>query len=382
MFESLIRFVREQYSTNDFIPLHAPVFRGRERELVLHTIDSTFVSSVGAYVDRFEEGIAAFTASPRGVAVMNGTAALHIALKLAPVVPGDLVVTQSLTFVATCNAIAYCGAEPLFVDVDRHTLGLSPTALEAWLSEHALIDDHGDCRTRVGHRRIRACLPMHTFGHPVELDTLMAVCERWNLVLIEDAAESLGSYYKGRHTGTFGRTGVLSFNGNKILTTGGGGMLLTDDVTGKRAKHLTTTAKIPHPYEFVHDEVGYNYRLPNLNAALGCAQLEQLPAFLASKRTLASRYIEFFKGSPLQPIVEPNYCSSNYWLNGVICEDGVQRDALLKSTNDAGVMTRPIWTLMTRLPLYANALRGPLDNAHWLEARVVNLPSSVLPAGA
>jgi aminotransferase in exopolysaccharide biosynthesis len=381
MFDSLICFVRDQYRTKDFIPLHAPVFRGRERELVLDTIDSTFVSSVGAYVERFEKDMALFTASPRAVAVMNGTAALHIALKLADVVPGDLVVTQSLTFVATCNAISYCSAEPLFVDVDRHTLGLSPTALDAWLSENALIDDQGDCRTRIGHRRIRACLPMHTFGHPVELDALITVCERWHLILVEDAAESLGSYYKGRHTGNFGRIGVLSFNGNKIMTTGGGGMLLTDEIIGKRAKHLTTTAKIPHPYEFVHDEVGYNYRLPNLNAALGCAQLEQLPAFLAAKRTLAARYIEFFKDSDLQPIVEPNDCSSNYWLNGVICQDVAQRAALLKSTNDAGVMTRPIWTLMTRLPLYTNALRGPLDNAEWLEARVVNLPSSVLPVG-
>ena len=379
MFDSLIRFVRDQYRTDEFIPLHAPVFRGRERELVLATIDSTFVSSVGAYVDRLEKDMAAFTASPRAVAVMNGTAALHIALKLAGVLPGDLVVTQSLTFVATCNAIAYCSAEPLFVDVDRHTLGLSPAALDAWLTEHALIDDHGDCRTRVGQLRIRACLPMHTFGHPVELDALIAVCERWHLILIEDAAESLGSYYKGRHTGNFGKIGVLSFNGNKIMTTGGGGMLLTDEDIGKRAKHLTTTAKIPHPYEFVHDEVGYNYRLPNLNAALGCAQLEQLAAFLASKRTLAARYIEFFKDSDLQPIVEPVGCRSNYWLNGVICQDGAQRDALLKATNDAGVMTRPIWALMTRLPIYANALRGPLDNAEWLEARVVNLPSSVLP---
>ena len=265
------------------------------------------------------------------------------------------------------------------MDVDRHTLGLSPTALDAWLSEHALIDDHGDCRTRIGHRRIRACLPMHTFGHPVELDALITVCQRWHLILIEDAAESLGSYYKGRHTGNFGMIGVLSFNGNKIMTTGGGGMLLTDEATGKRAKHLTTTAKVPHPYEFVHDEVGYNYRMPNLNAALGCAQLEQLSAFIASKRVLAERYIEFFNGGDIRPIVEPDDCRSNYWLNGVICQDGAQRDALLKATNDAGVMTRPIWALMTRLLIYVNALRGPLDNAEWLEARVVNLPSSVLP---
>lgn len=377
MFDRLVRFVREQYRTQEFIPLHAPVFKGRERELVLDTIESTFVSSVGAYVERFETDMATYTGSPRAVAVMNGTAALHIALKLADVQQGDLVVTQSLTFVATCNAIAYCGAEPLFIDVDRHTLGLSPTALDAWLSEHAVIDDAGDCRTREGRRRIRACLPMHTFGHPADLDGLLEVCGRWHLVLVEDAAESLGSTYKGRHTGTFGQLGVLSFNGNKIMTTGGGGMILTDEAIGRRAKHLTTTAKIPHPYEFFHDEVGYNYRLPNLNAALGVAQLEQLPAFVKAKRALAARYIEFFAGSDLQPIVEPAQCRSNYWLNGVVCETPELRDALLKATNDAGVMTRPIWTLMNRLPLYQHALRGPLDNAQWLEARVVNLPSSV-----
>lgn len=380
MYDRLISFTREQYATNEFIPLHAPVFRGRERELVLDTINSTFVSSVGAYVDRFERDTAAFCGSPQAVAVMNGTAALHIALVLAGVQRDDLVVSQSLTFVATCNAIAYCGAQPLFIDVDRRTMGLSPTALEAWLQEHALIDEAGECRTREGHRRIRACVPMHTFGHPVDLDALVDVCVRWHLVLIEDAAESLGSYYKGRHTGTFGRIGVLSFNGNKIMTTGGGGMVLTDEELGKRAKHLTTTAKVPHPYEFFHDQVGYNYRLPNLNAALGCAQLEQLPAFLESKRVLAQRYIAFFEGSDLQSIVEPEHCHSNYWLNGVICESPEQRDALLKATNDAGVMTRPIWALMTRLPAHANALCGPLENAQWLEARVVNLPSSVLPA--
>ncbi len=377
MFDKLIQFVREQYGTDQFIPLHAPRFAGRERELVMDTIDSTFVSSVGSYVDSFEREMAEYTGAPRAVAVMNGTAALHIALKLAGVGQGDLVVTQPLTFVATCNAIAYCGAEPLFIDVDRHSLGLSPIALDAWLTENALIDDAGLCRTIKGHRPVRACLPMHTFGHPADLDGLLEVCQRWKLVLIEDAAESLGSLYKGRHTGTFGDIGVLSFNGNKIMTTGGGGMILTDDITGSRAKHLTTTAKVAHPYEFVHDEIGFNYRLPNLNAALGCAQLEQMPAFLASKRALAGRYIAFFQNSDLEPIVEPDDCHSNYWLNGVICKDLAQRDALLKSTNEAGVMTRPIWTLMTRLQIFQHALRGPLEMAEWLEERVVNLPSSV-----
>lgn len=379
MFNALIDFVREQYRSTDFIPLHAPVFSGNEREYVVDTIDSTFVSSVGAYVDRFERDMAAYTGAARAVATVNGTAALHIALKLAGVESGDLVITQPLTFVATCNAIAYCGAEPVFVDVDRHTLGLSPQALDHWLSDHARVDGDGVCRTRADAKVIRACLPMHTFGHPADLDGLVEVCARWHVALVEDAAESLGSLYKGRHTGTIGRLGTLSFNGNKIITTGGGGMILTDETLGARAKHLTTTAKRPHPYEYVHDEIGYNYRLPNLNAALGCAQLEQLEAFVATKRGLASRYAAHFSGSDLQFVTEPEGCRSNYWLNAVVCDTRDQRDALLKSTNDAGVMTRPIWALMNRLPAYAHCRQGPLTQAQWLEARVVNLPSSVLP---
>lgn len=379
MFNALIDFVREQYRSTDFIPLHAPVFSGHERQYVVDTIDSTFVSSVGAYVDRFERDMATYTACARAVATVNGTAALHIALKLAGVESGDLVITQPLTFVATCNAIAYCEAEPVFVDVDRHTLGLSPQALDHWLSEHARVDDDGVCRTLSDAKAIRACLPMHTFGHPADLDGLVEVCARWHVALVEDAAESLGSLYKGRHTGTIGRLGTLSFNGNKIITTGGGGMILTDETLGARAKHLTTTAKRPHPYEYVHDEIGYNYRLPNLNAALGCAQLEQLEAFVATKRELASRYAAHFSGSDLQFVAEPEGCRSNYWLNAVVCESREQRDALLKSTNDAGVMTRPIWALMNRLTAYAHCRQGPLTQAQWLEARVVNLPSSVLP---
>ncbi|EAR23499.1 LegC family aminotransferase [Nitrococcus mobilis] len=381
MFESLIRFVREQYRTNEFIPLHAPVFNGRERDCVIDTIDTTFVSSVGAYVDRFERDVATYTGSARAIATVNGTAALHVALRLAGVQAGDLVLTQPLTFVATCNAIAYGGAEPVFIDVDRGTLGLSPIALEAWLSERAFIDDAGCCRLKAGLRPIRVCLPVHTFGHPADLDGLLGVCQRWNLFLIEDAAAAVGSFYKGRHTGTFGRLGVLSFNGNKIITTGGGGMLLADDALGTRAKHLTTTAKQPHPYEYIHDELGYNYRLPNLNAALGCAQLEQLERFISQKRKLAARYATELNGSALQFVTEPMGCRSNYWLNAVLCEDRMQREALLTATNAAGVMTRPAWQLMNRLPMYHDCLRGALDNAEWLEARVVNLPSSVLPDG-
>lgn len=379
MFDALIQFVREQYRSNAFIPLHAPVFPGREREYVADTIESTFVSSVGAYVDRFERDMAAYTGSQRAVATVNGTAALHVGLQLADVQPGELVITQPLTFVATCNAIAYCSAEPVFIDVDRHTLGLSPAAMNDWLEEHALLADDGLCRTKSDDKVIRACVPMHTFGHPADLDGLVAVCARWNLVMVEDAAESLGSFYKGRHTGTFGALGTLSFNGNKIITAGGGGMILASAELGAHAKHLTTTAKQPHPYEFVHDEVGYNYRLPNLNAALGCAQLEQLEDFITNKRELAARYAELLKGSDLQFVTEPAECRSNYWLNGVVCDSREHRDALLKATNAQRVMTRPIWTLMNHLPIYAHCRRGALTNAEWLEARVVNLPSSVLP---
>jgi aminotransferase in exopolysaccharide biosynthesis len=376
MFNTLVQFVRDQYRTTEFVPLHAPIFDGREREYVLETVESTFVSSVGAFVDRFERDMAVFTQSPRAVATVNGTAALHIALRLAGVVAGDLVITQALTFVATCNAIAYCGAEPVFVDVDRATLGLSPLAMEAWLQQNATLGSDGVCRTKENGRILRACVPMHTFGHPVDLDSLVSLCARWNIALVEDAAESLGSLYKGRHTGTFGMLGVLSFNGNKIITTGGGGMILANEAIGARAKYLTTTAKVPHPYEYVHDEIGYNYRLPNLNAALGCAQLEQLGKFVNAKRMLASRYAALLEGTSLQFVTEPAECHSNYWLNAVICEDRAQRDALLKATNDQGVMTRPIWTLMNRLPAFAHCARGDQTNAEWLEARVVNLPSS------
>lgn len=378
MLERIVTFVRDHYGTDEFIPLHAPVFSGHEREYVTATIDSTFVSSVGAYVDRFEQDMAQFTGSPRAVATVNGTAALHMALKLVGVEQGDLVITQPLTFVATCNAINYCGAEPVFVDVDRETLGLSPKAVEFWLQENAFVNDNGECRLRDDGRVIRACVPMHTFGHPADLDGLVEVCDRWHLQMVEDAAESLGSLYKGRHTGTFGSLGTLSFNGNKIITTGGGGMILAAERLAERAKHLTTTAKKPHAFEYIHDEVGYNYRLPNLNAALGCAQLEQLNQFVNEKRDLADHYAALFKGSEYRFVIEPEECFSNYWLNAVICEDKQRRDELLEVTNAAGVMTRPIWALMNHLPMYRSCLKGDLTNAEWLEARVVNLPSGIV----
>jgi aminotransferase in exopolysaccharide biosynthesis len=377
--DGLIKFIRDYFGTNDFIPLHAPVFSDREKEYVLDTIDSTFVSSVGAYVDRFEHDIAGYTGSTKAVATVNGTAALHIALKLAGVEAGDLVVTQPLTFVASCNAISYCDAEPVFVDVDRHTMGMSPVAMEAWLLENALVGDDYLCRTKADNKVVRACVPMHTFGHPVDIDGLVDVCDRWKIALVEDAAESLGSKYKGRHTGSFGLLGTLSFNGNKIITTGGGGMILADEELAVRAKHLTTTAKVPHSFEYIHDEVGYNYRMPNLNAALGCAQLEKIENFVMAKRELADQYSALLKGSELEFFAEPADCRSNYWLNAVICQSSDHRKALLESTNELGIMTRPVWALMTHLKMYSQCRKGDLANCEWLETRVVNLPSSVLP---
>ena len=374
----LIRFIRDYFGTSGLIPLHQPVFLARDREYVVDCIDSTFVSSVGSYVDEFEQALASYTAAPKAVATVNGTAALHLALKCTGVAPGDLVITQPLTFVATCNAISYCGAEPIFVDVDRNTLGLSAKAVQQWLEEHAALADDGFCRTRDDRRIIRACLPVHTFGHPVDLDGLSQVLRDWNIVLVEDAAESLGSFYKGKHTGTFGRFGTLSFNGNKIITTGGGGALLTDHADGKVVKHISTTAKKSHPFEYDHDEVAYNYRLPNLNAALGCAQLERLPYYLAVKRALAEAYKNELSSSDFVFVCEPKNCRSNYWLNAVTCEDEKHRNAFLKITHKHGIMTRPIWKLMSHLKMFRHCRSGDLSTAKWLEARIVNLPSGVV----
>jgi len=373
----LIKLVREIYSTNEFIPLHAPIFSGNEQKYVTETITSTFVSSVGKFVDEFEQNIQQVTGTARAVATVNGTSALHSALYLAGIQAGDLVITQALTFVATCNALYHMGAKPIFIDIERNSFGLCPAATEQWLSDNAVLDDKGQCRHKQSQAAIKAIMPMHTFGHPAQLDELLEVCQNWNLTLIEDAAESLGSYYKGKHTGTLGRFGALSFNGNKVITTGGGGMLLCQSKEdGDRAKHVTTTAKAPHPYEFYHDEPGFNYRMPNLNAALGCAQIEQLKAKLASKRKIAQQYAEFFKDSDYRFVEEPDYAQSNYWLNAVVCPNSEARDSLLKTTNDAGVMTRPVWQLMHRLPMFANELKGDLSNSEWAEARLVNLPSS------
>ena len=377
---AVIALVRAMYGEGA-VPLHRPVFAGPEKDWLAQCIDSNFVSSVGARVVEFEQRIAAFTGSAFAVATVNGTAALHIALQLAGVGPGDEVLSQALTFVATCNALSYTGAHPVFVDVDRDTLGMSADAVRRFLREHAQVRDGQAFNRRTG-RRIAACVPMHTFGLPCRIEDIVAACDEYGIPVVEDAAESLGSYVGPRHTGTFGRLATLSFNGNKVITTGGGGMIVTDDAElARRAKHLTTTAKIPHPYEFVHDEVGYNYRMPNLNAALGCAQMEQLPGFLAVKARIAARYAAFCAGAGVDMARARPGTTANHWLNAIVLGSEAERDDFLARTNAAGVMTRPIWTLMTALPMYSACEHDGLEHSRWLEDRVVNLPSSV-PEGA
>ena len=377
MYEKIVTFIQDTFATKNFIPLHEPRFIGNEKKYLNECIDSTFVSSVGAYVDRFEKEFALHVGSKYAVATVNGTAALHVSLVLMDVGENDEVITQPLTFIATCNAITYCGAKPIFVDVDKETLGLSPVALRTFLDKNAQIKEN-QCINKTTGKIIKACVPMHSFGHPCKIDALKAICDTWYITLIEDAAESLGSYFKGQHTGTFGKVGAFSFNGNKIITSGGGGVIVTDDeVLAKRAKHLTTTAKVPHKWEFVHDEVGFNYRLPNLNAALLVAQLEQVSYFLENKRALAKIYEDFFDDLGVKCIKEPKDSKSNYWLNAIMLEDKEQRDLFLEYTNSHGVMTRPIWTLMNKLEMFKTSQCGDLSNAIYLEERIVNIPSSV-----
>ena len=380
MYNEVIAHIRSLFNGGeDLIPLHAPYFGGNEKKYLLDTIDSTFVSSVGAYVTRFEEMMVEITGAKYAIATTSGTAALHLALIVAGVKPGDEVITQPLTFAATANAIAHASASPVFVDVDRDTMGMSPMALKAFLEEHVTLKDGIAINIHTGNR-IAACVPMHTFGFPLRIDEVQKICSEYNIVLIEDAAESLGSTYKGKHTGTFGLMGTFSFNGNKTVTCGGGGAIVTNDETiAKHAKHLSTTAKVPHPWEFVHDEVGYNYRMPNLNAALACAQLEQLPAILANKRALAETYNAFFRESNINFVNGIAESSPNYWLNTIIFDGLEARDGFLRETNAEKVMTRPIWRLMNKLPMYAKCVRGNLANAEWLEERVVNIPSSYRP---
>jgi perosamine synthetase len=379
MYTDIIKYIRELYKTEHFIPLHEPRFVGNEKKYLNDCIDSTFVSSVGKYVDQFEETTARYTGAGHAVVCVNGTEALHLALILCGVKPDDEVITQSLTFIATANAIVYTGAKPVFLDVDMETMGLSPASVEEFLEENGELRNDGSCYNKKTGKRISACVPMHTFGHPVKIEALVAVCKAWHIPVIEDAAESIGSTYKGKHTGTFGKIGILSYNGNKIITTGGGGMLLTnDEPLAKMAKHLSTQAKIPHPWEYAHDYVGYNYRMPNINAAIGLAQMESLDAFLVKKRELAAAYKLFFDAMGINFFNEPQDCKSNYWLNVIILENRQARDKFLEQSNGEQVMTRPIWKLMNKLPMFTNCQTDSLKNALWLEDRVVNIPSSVI----
>lgn len=361
------------------IVLHEPRFAGNESAYLKECLDSTYVSSVGKFVDRFEEELAAFTGAERAVAVVNGTAALHVALRLAGVKPGDEVLVPALTFVATANAVTYCSAVPHFVDSEECTLGIDAEKLRDYLGS---VSDmrNGQLVNRETGRVIRALVPMHVFGHPSDVDGLLGVARNFNLAMVEDAAESIGSYYHGRHTGTFGMMGTLSFNGNKTITTGGGGAIVTNDSElALKAKHLTTTAKLPHRWNYEHDQVGYNYRMPNINAALGCAQLEQLPGFLEGKRELYQRYREAFEPiEGVQIMGDPAGCRSNYWLQTLVLDESTTsiRDEILQQTNDVGIMTRPAWTLINELAPFKDCPSMDLDIARSLERRLISLPSS------
>ena len=377
-YKKITDFIHDLYGAKDFVPLAVPVFIGNEKKYLNECIDTTFVSSVGKFVDRFEEETAKYTGAKRAVVCVSGTNALHMSLMLAGVERDDEVLTQALTFIATCNALSYIGAHPVFIDVDRDTMGLSPGAVREWLAKNSE-QKNGECYNKNTGRRVKACVPMHTFGHPVHLEELVEVLNEYHIELVEDAAESIGSLYKGKHTGTFGKVGALSFNGNKTITTGGGGMMLFNDKElGAYAKHITTQAKIPPRCEFKHDHIGYNYRMPNINAALGCAQLEHIEEYVASKRETAKAYEEFFKNIPeIEFFVDTPDTRSNYWLNVVILKDKDAQQDFLEYTNDNGVMTRPIWELMNRLPMFEKCENDGLKNTIYFADRVVNIPSSV-----
>ncbi len=378
MYKDVVTFIQKIYKTIGPISLHEPRFIGNEKKYLNESIDSTFVSSIGKFVDEFEEKMASYTGAKYAVATSSGTSALHVSLLLANVNQNSEVITQPLTFVATCNAISYCGAQPIFLDVDKDTMGLSPSALKYFLENNTTIKNQ-QCVNNKTSKVIKACVPMHTFGHPCRIDEIKEICDKHYIFLIEDAAESVGSTYKDRHTGTFGQVGVMSFNGNKIVTAGGGGCIVTNDKTlAKKAKHLTTTAKVPHKWDFDHDMVGYNYRMPNLNAALLVAQLENLDNFISSKRKLANVYEAFFSDADYAFIKEPMESKSNYWLNSILLKNKQQRDEFLDETNSSGIMTRPIWTLMNKLSMFEHAQCSSLTNSEWLEDRVVNIPSSVI----
>ncbi len=376
-FEKEIKFIKDIYSYRKTVPLHEPCFKGKEREYVNAAIDSTFVSSVGEYVNRFETMVSDFTGIKYACAVSNGTSALHTALVSVGTGYGDYVITQPLTFVATVNAISYCGAEPIFLDVEKDTLGLSPEALEQFIHRHTTFKDNR-LINKESRKPIRACLPVNIFGHACRMDRIVEICSEYNLPVIEDCAESLGSFYLEQHTGSFGVCGTFSLNGNKIVTSGGGGVIVSNNKTlARTVKHLSTTARISAGYEFIHDQIGYNYRMPNLNAALACAQMENLSDFVENKRVLAAAYASFFKDSVLDFFLEPKGCRSNYWLNAVLAEDEKMRDRFLEEANCAGILARPVWRLISSLPMYKNCTADSLETARDFEKRIVNIPSSV-----
>lgn len=378
MIKDIIKLIKTKYNSSNYICLHEPVFRGNEKKYLEECIDSTYVSSVGSFVDRFENLMNDITQTNRTTAVVNGTAALQVALRLVGVKNNDEVITQALTFIATANAIAYNNAHPIFLDVDLDTMGLSPEAVSDFLDEFGELREDG-CYNKSTGRKISACMPMHTFGFPIHLDELIKVCNLWKIPIVEDAAESLGSQYKGRSTGSFGEVGAFSFNGNKIVTAGAGGAITTKNtVLGDRAKFLTTTAKEPHKYEFIHNEIGYNFRMPNINAALACAQLEQLPVFLENKRNLAKDYEIFFKEKGIKFRTETKDTKANYWLMCIELENKTDYNKFLKDTNESNIMTRPVWELMSRLPMYSHSQRDSQKNAVKLKDRIINIPSGVI----
>ncbi len=374
---SIVQIIRENFATQEFIPLHPPVFSGNEERYVLETIKSTFVSSVGAFVDKSELLTSQITGIQKSVAVVNGTAALHIGLREVGVSENTEVITQSLSFVATSNAISYLGACPVFVDVDLDTLGLSPVKLKNFLEEFVEMREDGVPFNKKTSRRISACVPMHTFGFPCKIDEILSICQKYNIPLVEDCAESFGSTFKDIHTGHWGELAAFSFNGNKIATAGGGGMICSNNLNmGQHLKHITTTAKVPHPFEYVHDEIGFNYRLPNLNAALLCAQLENINERIRIKRLLAEKYAQQFKQMGIKFIQEPENSKSNYWLMAIQLESQKQRDEFLTESNAQSVQTRPIWKLMTELPMFAHCQADDQTNSKYLANTIVNIPSN------
>lgn len=378
--QDIILFIREIFNeSTKLIPLHAPTFIGNEKKYLIETIESTYVSSVGEFVNRFEEELAKYVGAKYAVACVNGTNALQVALMLANVKPQEEVLTQAFTFVATANAISYLGASPLFIDIDKDTLGMSPAALSDFLMKNVERRLDGFSYNKCTGKKISACVPMHTFGFPLRIDEVAAICKEWNILLIEDAAESLGSYYQDIHTGNFGVMGVFSFNGNKIITSGGGGALVTNnEKLARRAKHITTQAKLPHAWRFTHDEIGFNFRLPNLNAALLCAQIEQLDFFLEKKRELSNIYEDYFSTLGISFIKEIENAKANYWLNAILLDSENERDEFLKETNKNGIMTRPAWDLMNTLPMFKNCQSDELQNSRFVAERLVNIPSSVI----